>query len=419
MTAGFRKAGHAPTLLAAFLYFDVSFMIWVLLGPLGPFIGDALRLSATQKGLLIAVPLLAGSFFRPILGALADRIGGRRTALLGMCCTVIPLVGGWKFASTLPHYYAIAVLLGIAGASFAVALPLASRWYPPEYQGLVMGIAGAGNSGTLLSTLFAPRLATALGYEQVFGVALLPLLAVLLIFAFTAKDSPKRIAPLTWSDYKAVLREPDTGWFSMLYSITFGTFVGLASFLTVFFVDQYKLSKISAGDLTTMAVLSGSFLRPVGGMISDKIGGYRLLLILLSGVAACLGGISALPPVGVTLTLLIVTMGLLGMGNGAVFQMLPQRFPDRVGVLTGIVGAAGGIGGFLLPSALGALKDSTGQYGSGFLWCAVAVGAGTMMLLYLGDRWLTTWHPRSAKRAGIFSYRGFAGAMAKSDDLAA
>ena len=181
--SAFRKAGHTPTLLASFLYFDVSFMVWVMLGPLGPFIGDALKLTATQKGFLIALPLLAGSFFRPIMGLLADRIGGRRTGLIGLTLTLIPLILGWQFAGTLTHFHLIGLMLGVAGASFAVALPLASRWYPPEYQGMAMGIAGAGNSGTLLATLFAPRLATALGFHGVFAIALIPVCLVMVAFA--------------------------------------------------------------------------------------------------------------------------------------------------------------------------------------------------------------------------------------------
>ena len=417
--SGFRKAGHTPTLLASFLYFDVSFMVWVILGPLGPFIGDALKLTATQKGFLIALPLLAGSFFRPIMGLLADRIGGRKTGLIGLSLTLIPLVAGWQFASTLTHFHLIGLMLGVAGASFAVALPLASRWYPPEYQGMAMGIAGAGNSGTLLATLFAPRLATALGFHGVFAIALIPVCLVIVAFALLAKDSPTHVKVSGWSDYAEVLREKDTGWFCMMYCMTFGSFVGLASFLTVFFHDQYGLAKVAAGDFTTFAVLSGSFLRPVGGMIADRIGGYKLLLVLLAGIGVCLGAIGFVPPVNMALLLLILAMGMLGMGNGAVFQMLPQRFPTRVGILTGIVGAAGGVGGFLLPSMLGTVKDRTGQYGFGFVICAAAIFAGGLTLLYLGHRWLESWGVSPADRVGLFSYRGFGKTERDATDLAA
>ena len=415
----FRKAGHTPTLIASFLYFDVSFMVWVILGPLGPFIGDALKLTATQKGFLIALPLLAGSIFRPIMGLLADRIGGRRTGLIGLALTLIPLMVGWQFATTLTHFHLIGIMLGVAGASFAVALPLASRWYPPEYQGMAMGIAGAGNSGTLLATLFAPRLAMALGFHNVFAIALVPVCLVFVAFALLAKDSPKHVKMSGWSDYAEVLREKDTGWFCMMYCMTFGSFVGLASFLTIFFHDQYGLAKVAAGDFTTFAVLAGSFLRPVGGIVADRIGGYKLLLVLLCGVCVCLGAIGLAPPVNVALLLLVLAMGMLGMGNGAVFQMLPQRFPKRIGILTGIVGAAGGIGGFLLPSMLGTIKDRTGQYGIGFGICAAAIFTGALMLLHLGHGWLETWGAKPASRAGLFSYRGLVRNPSDATDLAA
>ena len=143
----FLASGHLPTPISAFLYFDVSFMVWILFGPMTPFIADQIHLTATEKGLLTAIPLLGGSVFRPILALLADRIGGRRAGLIGMCLTLIPLILGWQFATTLWQFYVIGFLLGVAGASFAVALPLAGRWYPAEHQGLAMGIAGAGNSG--------------------------------------------------------------------------------------------------------------------------------------------------------------------------------------------------------------------------------------------------------------------------------
>src|SRR6266446_5839834 len=202
----FRKAGHTPSLIAAFLYFDVSFMAWVLLGPLGPFIAETYKLSATQKGFLVALPLLAGSFFRPILGVLGDLLGPRRAGILGLALTLVPLLLGWRFASSLHSFYLIGFLLGIAGASFAVALPLAGTWYPPEYQGLAMGIAGAGNSGTLLATLFAPRLAQAFGWPRAFALAMAPVALVLLFYFLMAKDAPGVRVTKKWKDYAAILK---------------------------------------------------------------------------------------------------------------------------------------------------------------------------------------------------------------------
>jgi len=398
---GFAKAGHPPTLLSSFLYFDISFMVWVMLGPLGPFLGESLKLTAGQKGLLTAVPLLGGSFFRLILGPMTERIGGRKTALIGLTTTFLPLLLGWKFASSFTDFLGVGILLGIAGASFAAALPLASSWYPPEYQGLAMGIAGAGNSGTLFASLFAPRLAKAFGWHEVFLFAMLPVALVWILFAILAKDAPRKAPPKGLSDYKEALKMGDTGWFCFLYSLTFGGFSGLVSFLTIFFFDQYHLTKVQSGDLTTLVVVFGSFLRPVGGMLSDRIGGYRMLLALLAGAAICLGAVATLPTVTIAVLLLVLTMGMLGMGNGAVFQLVPQRFPERVGLITGLVGAAGGVGGFLLPNVLGSLKGATGSFGPGLAICAAAIGVGAVALFALGPVWRRTWKVESALRAGL------------------
>ncbi len=402
---GFARAGHLPTLTAALLYFDVSFMVWVLLGPLAPFLSDELGLTATGQGLLTAIPLLGGSLFRPVLGLLGDRIGGRRTGLIGLALTLVTLALAWQVAHTAAHFYVLGFFLGIAGASFAVALPLASRWYPPEFQGLAMGIAGAGNSGTLLATLFAPRLAERFGWAATFCLAMVPVAIVLLLFAVMAKDSPSRGAPASLRGYGSVLREPDTLWLSFLYSLTFGGFVGFASFLTTFFHEQYGLSRVSAGDVTTVVVIAGSLLRPLGGWLADRCGGYRLLVVLLGGVALCIGAVGALPPVQAAAALLFAAMGLLGMGNGAVFQLVPQRFPDRIGIVTGVVGAAGGLGGFFLPSALGAVKEVSGTYAPGLFACAAVFAGGTCVLLELGARWSQRWDGHAVRRAGIYSYR--------------
>lgn len=400
----FRKAGHVPTLAAAFLYFDVSFMVWVILGPLGPFIGESLKLSATQKGFLTAIPLLGGSFFRPILGWMTERIGGRRTGLIGLALSLIPLWIGWRFATSFDHFLALGALLGIAGASFAAALPIASGWYPPEYQGLAMGIAGAGNSGTLFATLFAPRLAQAYGWHSVFGMAMLPVAIVWGLFFVMAKDAPGKRAVKRWSDYASILKQGDSGWFCFLYSLTFGGFVGLASYLSIFFHDQYGLTKVQAGDFTTVVVLFGSFLRPVGGMLADRWGGYRMLLGLFAGIALCLEGVATLPPAPVALGLLVGAMAMLGMGNGSVFQLVPQRFPDRVGIMTGVIGAAGGFGGFLLPSLLGSIKDRTGSFGLGFaIFGALALSGAAALFFYLGRVWRKTWSGESAIRAGLLT----------------
>jgi NNP family nitrate/nitrite transporter-like MFS transporter len=384
----FRRAGHVPTLLSAFLYFDISFMVWLLPGALANSIVPDFGLSDSQKGLMVAVPLLGGALLRLALGLLTDRIGARRTGLLGMALTTIPLLLGWLWVDSFSNMLLVGLLLGVSGASFAAALPLASRWYPPRYQGLAMGIAGAGNSGTALATFFGPRLAVNWGWHAVFGLALIPLLATFAFFFVFAKDSPNQPAPRPLRAYADVLKLRDTWWFCLLYSITFGGFVGLASFLSVFFLSQYGLSRVAAGSFATLCVMAGSMLRPLGGYLSDRFGGIRILTGLYLAVGVTMLGLAALPPLSAGTVLLFFVMAALGMGNGAVFQLVPQRFPKEIGVTTGIVGAAGGLGGFVLPNLLGSLKQVTGSFSGGFVAFALVGGfGGALVLLYVSRGW--------------------------------
>ncbi len=386
-----RTVGHWPTLLGAFVYFDVSFLVWVLVGALGVFIAQDFHLSATQKGVVVAVPILAGSLLRVPMGIASERFGPKRTGAIGFVLTALPLLLGWLGAGSLLGLTVVGLLLGVAGASFAVALPLASRWYPPQMQGLVMGIAGAGNSGTVIAAFFAPRLAEHVGWHGVFGLALIPVTVALGVYVWLAKESPSQPPPRPLADYLAVLRVGDTWWFNLFYTVTFGGFVGLASYLPIFFHDQYGLSRVMAGNLTALCVLLGSFLRPVGGALADRFGGLRVLTRLYGGIGAVMLGVSVLPALPVVTALLLAGMTALGMGNGTVFQLVPQRFRDEIGVVTGIVGAAGGFGGFLLPSLIGLLKDLTGSFGSGFFVVGL-VGFSCMGLLVRVQRaWRRDW----------------------------
>src|SRR5262245_40306201 len=185
-----RLLGHTSTLIASFLHFDVCFMLWVLLGALGVFVAESAGLNAAQKGLMVAIPVLSGSLLRLPLGLLSDRVGGRRVGVGLLIFLLAPLFMGWRLASGNSTLYLLGAMLGTAGASFSVVLPLASRWYPPERQGLVMGIAAAGNSGTVIANLLAPRLAGLVGWHNVLALATIPLALVLLAFALLAKDSP-------------------------------------------------------------------------------------------------------------------------------------------------------------------------------------------------------------------------------------
>jgi NNP family nitrate/nitrite transporter-like MFS transporter len=389
----FLKAGHWPTLLAAFLYFDMSFMVWILLGPLGVQIAADLKLDPAAKGFMVALPVLAGALLRVVNGALVDRIGPKRAGLIGQVIVIVGLIAFW--ASGARSYGAVlslGLVLGVAGASFAVALPLASRWYPPKYQGLALGLAGAGNSGTVLAALFAPGLAVAFGWTNVVGLAAIPLTIALAVYVLLAKDGPNPTPSRRLADYARVLREPDAWLFMFYYAVTFGGFSGLASSLAIYFNTQYGLNAVSAGYCTAVCVFAGSLVRPVGGAIADRIGGVRVLSGLYALAAAALVAVSfGFASFALGFASLLVATLALGMGNGAVFQLVPQRFRAEMGVMTGLVGMTGGVGGFYLASSLGVARQTTESYQAGFLVFATLAVVALALLTRVKRRWRSDW----------------------------
>ena len=390
----FWQSGHRPTLLAAFLYFDIAFMCWVMLGPLAPIISQQLGLDPAQKGFMVAVPTLAGAFIRLLNGVLVDRIGPKLTGTISQIVVIAGLAFAWWFGvSSYEGTLAVGVILGFAGASFAVSLPLASRWYPPKHQGKAMGIAGMGNSGTVFASLFAALLAKAYGWTNVFGLALIPLIAVFVFYLIAAKDSPDQPAPKPLSAYAATLKEQDAWWFMLFYFVTFGGFVGLSSSLPTFYADTFKVTPVIAGYCTAAAVFMGSMLRPVGGAMADRFGGIRTLTAVYVAAAVLLTVIAMVATQGIVIAvaLFVAVMGTLGLGNGAVFQLVPQRFRKEIGVMTGLVGFGGGLGGFYLASSLGAIKKATGSPSIGFLVFAALAVIALLGLTAVKKRWRTTW----------------------------
>ncbi len=389
----FFKAGHAPTLFSAFFYFDLSFMVWVLLGPLGVAISKSFHLNPAEKGLMVATPLLAGAFLRLVFGVLVDHIGPKRTGMIGQLVVLCGLALAWFLG--VHNYHQVLILgavLGVAGASFAVALPLASRWYPPEHQGLALGIAGAGNSGTALAALFAPTLAKIYGWNNVIGLAAVPLAIAFVVYMLFAKDAPNRPAPKRLVQYLDVLKTADAWWLMFLYSVTFGGFSGLASSLTIYFSSEYALDPVVAGFFTAGCVFFGSLLRPLGGAVADRIGGMRTLMSVyaLAAVALAFASFHQAGPAA-ALGIILIGMGALGAGNGAVFQLAPQRFGKEIGVITGLVGAMGGVGGFYLATTLGLAKQATGSYQLGFLGFAGLALIALMALAVLKAHWRARW----------------------------
>jgi NNP family nitrate/nitrite transporter-like MFS transporter len=393
MTRDFWKSGHTPTLLSAFLYFDIAFMVWVMLGPLGVQIAQSLELSAAQKGMMVATPVLAGALLRIVMGVLVDHLKPKMAGVVGQLAVIAGL--SWAWLAGIHSYREVlilGVLLGFAGAAFAVALPLASRWYPPQHQGTALGIAGAGNSGTVFAALFAPSLAVAFGWGNVFGIALIPVGVAFLVYLLFAKDAPDCPPPKSLHQYLNVLKDRDAWWFMFFYFVTFGGFVGLASSLTIYFNDQYGMSPVQAGYFTAACVFAGSLVRPFGGALADRIGGIRTLLVVytLAGVFLIVVSFGA-PTPWLALVGFMLTMGTLGFGNGAVFQLVPQRFRKEIGVMTGMVGMAGGVGGFYLAASLGYVKGLTGDYQIGLLIFAGLCFVALLGLTVVKQRWRTTW----------------------------
>ena len=420
----FKQAGHWPTLLAAFLYFDISFMVWVVLGPLSLYLTQDLGLAIEEKFTIVAIPILCGALLRVPMGTLADHIGPKRAGQLGQLVVMAGMLYAWLWGlHSKLEVELFGIVLGIAGASFAVALPQVSRWYPPKYQGMVMGIVGAGNMGVVLDSMLVPWLAETYGWQSVFGFLLIPLLIVFVLYSWMAKDAPDKRAAVTLANYGAVLKDVDTWWFMFFYSITFGGFVGLGNALPLYFTHWYHTSGVAAGMMVAIIVFAGSMFRPVGGWLADRIGGIRALQILFSLVAVAYLTIAFLPegpapaasvistakvagwglmelPAVAWMAVLVFFVGAmaLGMGNGSVFQLVPLRFRHEIGVITGLVGAAGGIGGFFLAKSLGWSKGMTGGFAAGFWIFAGLALLGLFGLVSVKKRWRTTWGAVSGAR---------------------
>ena len=380
------RSGHWPSLLGAWLHFEVSFVVWLLIGALSIPISEEFGLSAFQKGLLVGIPLLGGSVLRIVIGPLGDWVGAKSVGLVILALEAVALLLGWKWGTSFEEILLIGLILGIAGASFAIALPLASQAYPPAHQGLAMGVAAVGNSGVLLASFFAPRLAAIVGWHQVFALMLIPVLATAGIFYWLVQPASGRDRLRTKSQpYFALLsqglQDKSMLWLCGLYGVTFGGFVGLSSYLPIFFHDQFQLDMVTAGTWTALAAMAGSGARPFGGFLADRFGGIKLLqgvFLLVMILCLAFGHFSAL------VWALMIVFGImmcLGFGNGVVFQVVSCRFQGMMGTASGLIGAVGGLGGFFLPASFGWLKDFSGTFTPGFLMLGGVSGLAALSVM--------------------------------------
>jgi len=394
----FLKSGHAPTLYVSFMYFAFSCCIWVMNGAMAPFISEDYGLSPAKKGVMLSIPIFAGAFMRFPLGMMAQYIGRKNATLVEMGMIVVALLFGYFFVDSYKSLLALGVLLGIAGASFGVALSLGSGSFPARYKGLAMGLVGAGNVGTAVSVLVAPALAQRYGWQAVYGIAAAAMLLPIIAMVVFAKEPTDVDAHATLKEHAACLYEKD-GWaFSLIYAITFGGFIGLATFLPTYYYDQFGVSKVQAGQLAMLAAFMGAAVRVFGGWISDHWGGVNTLTAVLIAVAITLVlcGLSGGSLAASTL-LFILCFAALGAGNGALFQLVPLRWPASTAVAGSMIGEAGALGGGLVPNAMGLSKQYTGTYLWGFVLFAVLTVGVLLMMRQMQLRWTRTWAEKGGR----------------------
>jgi NNP family nitrate/nitrite transporter-like MFS transporter len=368
MTSEKHRNGLAANrnLALATISFAVAFACWGTIAGLAPLLRQELALSDSQKFLIVAIPVLLGSVGRIPMGILTDRYGGR---LVFSCLLIFGFLPPLALAINYSYSHLLfwGLWLGVAGSSFAIGIAFTSKWFTPETQGTALGIYGMGNIGQSVAVFFAPVLAKEIhisGTLLIFGGVSLIWGIIFWLFARNAQTTAK---PRTLQENLQVLRSQKLSWvLSLFYSLTFGGFVALSISLPILYNEIFSLTPTRGGALTALFVIAATLSRPIGGWISDHIGGDHLLLFIFGGIFL-LGWILALP------SLLFFNLGvfacaiLLGLGNGGVFKLVPQYFPEHTGTVTGLVGAAGGLGGFFPPIILGIVKDSFGTYTISFI----------------------------------------------------
>lgn len=371
-------------LALATVAFTVCFYAWSLIGPLSPDLQEELGLSDVQTSAIVAVPVLLGSLMRIPLGWLTDRFGGRRVFSALLSYTLLPLIALAIWHDSLAAILAFGFLLGFAGASFAVGIPFVNGWYPPERQGFALGVYGMGMGGTVIAGLTAPGIADEWGLAAPFWFAFGLIAVVGVVFAVFARDAGSRAGGPSQGMFAAlsVFRTSGRAWGLLLfYFLAFGGFVAMFLYLPKLLTGEHDLTKADAGARAAGFALLAVIGRPLGGWLSDRVGATRILLVCFVSVGVLALVLAAAYSSMVPLTIACLTMALaLGLGTGAVFKLVPEWFPDRVGSVTGAVGAAGGLGGFFPPLVMGIVKGATGGYALGFALMALVAVACLVVL---------------------------------------
>ncbi|MBD0379997.1 MFS transporter [Paenibacillus sedimenti] len=362
-----RQNGSALALGLSTMAMMASFVIWSVFSPIAGQIQELYHLSTIQKSVLIAAPVLLGSVLRIPMGIYTDRFGGKRVFAATMLFLVIPLfLAGWAHSYWL--LLLCAVFIGMAGTTFAISLTYVSRWFPPERQGLVLGLAGLGNLGGAAASYTLPFVFNSYGLQWVFWSLAIMIVIVTIIFSIGTRDLPPPAKVKTFKQSMIVLKERSTWYLSIFYFLTFGGFVAFGAYLPTFLKDLFQLSATDAGMKTAGFVLIATLIRPLGGYMADRIGSRRVLTAVFAGIIiTSLAMAATLHQFAGFSVSCLAAAALLGVGNGAVFKMVPEVSAGNTGAVTGIVGAAGGVGGFFPPIVLGIIKDLTGAYTLGFV----------------------------------------------------
>ncbi|MCC7211365.1 MAG: NarK/NasA family nitrate transporter [Candidatus Brocadia sp.] len=389
------QTGNLKVLVLATIAFATCFAGWALFSPLAVYMKADFKLSSTSVGLLLATPVLLGSIARVPIGVLTDKFGGRRVFSVLLLFGFFPM-----FVASFAHSYGFLLVcgffFGIIGTSFAIGIPQVSQWYPKEKQGLALGIYGVGNIGSAAATFGAPFLAESLGWNKVFMIYAIPLLTMAFVYWFFSADAPKpvNIKPPTFRDKIKVYKSSNLIWiFCLFYFMTFGFFVTFSLWLPSYLRDFYKLTPVKAGSLTSIFVFATTFSRILGGYLGDRIPGRRILIVLSIAILGILIFLNMNVLLMTSLTIFYLMGVCLGIGNGVVFKLVAEYFPKDTGAVGGMVGAAGGLGGFFLPIMLGTLRDYTNNYSLGFIFVSLVC---LMCLSFMEEKTITKMHTKKA-----------------------
>jgi NNP family nitrate/nitrite transporter-like MFS transporter len=349
----------------------VSFTVWSVFAPVATELQKIYHLSPTEKSILIATPVLLGSLMRIPMGIFTDLYGGRRIYSLTMFMLIVPLIGA-GFSNSYVMMLFWALFIGMAGTTFAVSITYVSGWYPPHKQGLILGIAGMGNFGSAVANFLIPIIFNSFGLAWVFWSLAIAIAVMSIIFWIGTEERQKPRKSKTFKESWTILKFKKTWLLSVFYFLTFGSFVTFSIYLPTLLYELYNITALDAGIKTAGFVIIATCIRPVGGYLSDRFGATKLLTLVFGSVLLCGLFITFAMEsfIFFSISCLIISV-MLGIGNGAVFKLVPEVSLGNTGAVTGIVGAIGGIGGFFPPIVLGLTKDMTGDYFLGFILLAV------------------------------------------------